>query len=146
MSAAGHALYQAVWAFYALGPQLLICLALGHAAARRSGGSLLNWLVVGFLAAIVPVAGVIVMAILSRRPRSGPHRRAVTPSRHRLTGTIANTSAMADQTAAQSERGEAGDSGTAAGADTPPRRDAPSPASPNSTIQPTAPSTHPTAS
>jgi hypothetical protein len=54
--------YQAGWYFYALGPQLICCLALGWLTARRTGGSLLNWLVVGFLTSIVPVLGVLVMA------------------------------------------------------------------------------------
>lgn len=57
MSDVGHALYQAAWVFYAFGPQLVICMALGYATARRSGGSMLNWLVIGFLAAVVPRQG-----------------------------------------------------------------------------------------
>lgn len=70
ISDAAGALYHAIWVFYALGPQLVICLVLGYVAARRSGGSLLHWLVGGFLAAIVPLVGVIVMLALLRRASS----------------------------------------------------------------------------
>ena len=69
---ASGALFHAAWVFWALGPQLVICLVLGYAAAKRSGGSLLNWLIVGFLAAIVPLAGVVVMLVLLRRVRPKP--------------------------------------------------------------------------
>jgi uncharacterized membrane protein len=64
---ASRALFHAAWVFWALGPQLVICLLLGYAAAKRSGGSLLNWLIVGFLAAVVPLVGVVVMVVLMRR-------------------------------------------------------------------------------
>lgn len=56
--------YKAGWYFYALGPQLVICMLLGYFAARKTGGDLLDWLVVGFLAALVPLAGVLVMLAL----------------------------------------------------------------------------------
>ncbi|HEY5387588.1 MAG TPA: hypothetical protein VIL79_06765 [Thermoleophilia bacterium] len=56
--------YKAGWYFYALGPQLVICVLLGYLAARKTGGDLLNWLVIGFLAALVPLAGVVVMLAL----------------------------------------------------------------------------------
>ncbi len=64
---AAEILYRIAWAFYAFGPQLLICMALAYYAAKRSGGNLLNWLATGFLAAVVPVAGVIAMGLLFHR-------------------------------------------------------------------------------
>ena len=69
-----RALFHAAWIFWALGPQLVICMGLGYAAAKRSGGSLLNCLVVGFLAAVVPLLGVVVMLVLLRRvrPKAAP--------------------------------------------------------------------------
>jgi hypothetical protein len=80
MSDAGHVLYQAAWIFYAFGPQLVICLALGYGTARRSKGSLLTWLVIGFLAAVVPLAGVVVMAVLYWRARSHPRPAGAEPA------------------------------------------------------------------
>ena len=62
-----RALFHAAWIFWALGPQLVICLLLAYAAAKRSSGGMLNWLIVGFLAAIVPLLGVVVMLVLLRR-------------------------------------------------------------------------------
>jgi uncharacterized membrane protein len=53
--------YKAAWYFYALGPQMVICMLLGYFAARKTAGDLLNWLVVGFLAALVPLAGILIM-------------------------------------------------------------------------------------
>ena len=53
--------YKTGWYFYALGPQMVICMLLGYFAARRTAGDLLNWLMVGFLAALIPLAGVLVM-------------------------------------------------------------------------------------
>ena len=66
----GDALYQAAWVFYAFGPQLAICMTLGYFAASKTGGSRLNWLVAGFLAAIVPIAGALLMVWLWWRPPS----------------------------------------------------------------------------
>ena len=40
---------------------MVICMLLGYFAARKTGGDLLNWLVVGFLAALVPLAGILIM-------------------------------------------------------------------------------------
>lgn len=60
-------LSRAAWYFYALGPQLICCLALGWLAARRTHGSLVNWLSVAFLASVVPLLGVVFMAVLLRR-------------------------------------------------------------------------------
>ena len=53
--------YKAGWYFYALGPQMVICMLFGYFAARKTAGDLLNWLVVGFLAALVPLAGILIM-------------------------------------------------------------------------------------
>ena len=52
-----RALFHAAWIFYALGPQLVICLLLAYAAAKRSSGSLLNWLIVGLPRRHRPAAG-----------------------------------------------------------------------------------------
>ena len=56
--------YKAAWYFYALGPQLVVCLLLGYVSARKSAGSRLNWLVGAFFAAMLPIAGVAVMVAL----------------------------------------------------------------------------------
>jgi hypothetical protein len=53
--------YRTGWYFYVMGPQLVVCMLLGYLAARKTAGDLLNWLVVGFLAALVPLAGVLIM-------------------------------------------------------------------------------------
>jgi len=53
--------YQTGWYFYALGPQLVICMLLGAFAARKTTGDLLNWLIIAFFAALVPLAGILVM-------------------------------------------------------------------------------------
>jgi len=53
--------HKAGWYFYALGPQLVICMGLAYLAARKTSGDVLNWLIVGFFAAVVPLAGVLVM-------------------------------------------------------------------------------------
>lgn len=65
-------LVHAIWAFYAFGPQLVVCLALAYGAARRTRGSLLNWMSAGFLASIVPLAGVLLMAWLFVRAKQAP--------------------------------------------------------------------------
>jgi len=53
--------YKTGWYFYAFGPQMVICMLLGYLTARKTAGDLLNWLVVGFVAALVPLAGVLIM-------------------------------------------------------------------------------------
>lgn len=72
---AGAVLSQLAWVFYAFGPQLIICLVLAYYAARRSGGDLMTWLIVGFLLSVVPGAGVIAMLLLywlaSQEARTG---------------------------------------------------------------------------
>ena len=60
-------LFKGVVYFWAAGPQLVICLWLAYAACRRRRGNLLDWLIGGFAAALLPVAGVIVMIVLFRR-------------------------------------------------------------------------------
>lgn len=75
VDAVWRAFVYGVWVFYAFGPQLLICLALGYFAARRSSGSMVHWLVVAFLASVVPLAGVVLMLVLYRR--TGVAARAV---------------------------------------------------------------------
>jgi len=53
--------YQTGWYFYALGPQLVICMLLGAFAARKTAGDLLDWLIIAFFASLVPLAGILVM-------------------------------------------------------------------------------------
>ena len=43
--------------------QLVVCLALAAVTARRTGRNLLIWLFVGCAAAVVPLAGMIGMAV-----------------------------------------------------------------------------------
>ena len=57
-------LHKAGWYFYALGPQLVVCLLLGFLAARRCAGSMLNWLGGAFFAAMLPLVGVAIMVVL----------------------------------------------------------------------------------
>ena len=57
-------LHKAWWYFYALGPQLVVCLLLGFLAARRCAGSMLNWLGGAFFAAMLPLVGVAIMLVL----------------------------------------------------------------------------------
>ncbi|MEI6450847.1 MAG: hypothetical protein WCP98_13030 [Actinomycetes bacterium] len=76
--------YKIGWVFYALGPQMVICMLLGYLAARKTAGDLLNWLIVAFLAALVPLAGVLIMLGLWWRagaelPQSTP-RKAEPPA------------------------------------------------------------------
>jgi hypothetical protein len=63
-------LAKAVLYFWAAGPQLVICLWLAYATCRRRHAKLLDWLVGGFVAALVPVVGVVVMIVLFRRAGS----------------------------------------------------------------------------
>ena len=49
------------WAFFAYGPQLLLCLLFAYLAARRADGDLLNWMAGGFLWSLVPFVGVVAM-------------------------------------------------------------------------------------
>lgn len=54
-----HAAAQAAWAFFALGPQLALCLAFSLLAARRRGGDPLAAAARGALWSLVPFAGVV---------------------------------------------------------------------------------------
>jgi hypothetical protein len=60
-------LFKAVVYSWAAGPQLVICLWLAYATCRRRRGSMLDWLIGGFAAALLPLAGIIVMIVLFRR-------------------------------------------------------------------------------
>lgn len=68
--------YKAGWYFYALGPQLVLCLLLGYLAARKTAGSVLNWLIGAFFASLLPIVGVAIMAVVWWR--AGPPAREVT--------------------------------------------------------------------
>ena len=56
-----------IWGFYALGPQLVICLLLAWSACRRTHGNLLNWLALGCLCSLLPFVGIVVLWWLRRR-------------------------------------------------------------------------------
>jgi hypothetical protein len=78
-NALAYGAYVAAWAFFALGPQLVICMLFAWSARRRTHGDLLHWLVVGFLWSILPYAGVIGMWWTWRRAtRRGPDAPAAT--------------------------------------------------------------------
>lgn len=62
-----HAAYLIAWAFFAYGPQLVICLLFAWSACRRTNGDLLDWMAHGFLWSLLPFAGVIVMWWIWRR-------------------------------------------------------------------------------
>jgi hypothetical protein len=59
--------YVAAWAFFAYGPQLVICLLFARSACKRTDGDLLNWLTLGFLWSLLPFIGVIAMWWIWRR-------------------------------------------------------------------------------
>jgi hypothetical protein len=64
---------QAGWYFFAVGPQMIICLYLGYLSARKTDGDLLNWLVAAFVASLIPLAGVLIMlAVWWRTGASSP--------------------------------------------------------------------------
>lgn len=86
-ASAGDVAFQIGWMFFAYGPQLAICLWLAWSAARRAHGDRLNWLVVGFLWSLIPLAGVAIMWWL--RHRAG--RRAAGDS----SGTAGGSNATA---------------------------------------------------
>lgn len=68
----GHALARVVYVQWVLGVQLVICLALGYLIAKRSERPLLECLLAGFFAGVVPLAGYAVMAAAWRwLPRPG---------------------------------------------------------------------------
>jgi hypothetical protein len=53
--------YVAGWAFFALGPQLVICLLFAWSACRRTHADMLSALTKGFLWSLLPFVGVAVM-------------------------------------------------------------------------------------
>jgi hypothetical protein len=75
----------AIW-LTAFAVQLVLCLYLGYRVARRTERSLVNWLFVGFLAAIPPVVGPVLMIVCAlwyppRMPPAPP--RGANPNEHR---------------------------------------------------------------
>lgn len=69
-------LVKAAWIFWALGPQLALCLWLSYSLARRRRESRLSWMLGGFLASLVPVVGAVAMYLLWR---PGRKRTAAVP-------------------------------------------------------------------
>ena len=67
--------YVAAWAFFAYGPQLIICMLFAWSACRRTHGDLLNWLVLGFLWSLLPFIGVH-RHVVDVAPRPRATRRA----------------------------------------------------------------------
>jgi hypothetical protein len=53
--------YVAAWAFFAYGPQLVICMLFAWSACKRTRGDMLDWLIKGFLWSLLPFVGVAVM-------------------------------------------------------------------------------------
>ena len=49
--------------FYALGFQTIVCMMLGYSPRRRSQRSVFNWLVVGFVAGLIPMVGLVFMVV-----------------------------------------------------------------------------------
>jgi hypothetical protein len=60
-NALAYGAYVAAWAFFAYGPQLVICMLFAWSACRRTHGDLLNWLTLGFLWSLLPFVGVFAM-------------------------------------------------------------------------------------
>jgi hypothetical protein len=78
----------AIW-LLAFAVQLVLCLYLGYRVARKTERSLLNWLFVGFLAAIPPIVGPVLMIVCAlwyppRMPRAP--LRGANPDEKRATG------------------------------------------------------------
>ena len=61
VNAVAYGAYLAAWAFFAYGPQFVICLSLAWSACRRTHGDLLNWMTIGFLWSLLPFVGCVVM-------------------------------------------------------------------------------------
>lgn len=70
-NALAYGVYVAAWAFFAYGPQLLICMLFAWSACRRTRGDLLDWLVRGFLWSLLPYVGVVAMWLVWRRATRG---------------------------------------------------------------------------
>jgi hypothetical protein len=66
--------YLAAWAFFAYGPQLVICMLFAWSACRRTRGDLLVWLTRGFLWSLLPFVGVAVMWWIWRGAPRGADR------------------------------------------------------------------------
>ena len=60
-NALAYGAYVAAWAFFAYGPQLIICMLFAWSACKRTQGDLLNWLTLGFLWSLLPFIGVVAM-------------------------------------------------------------------------------------
>lgn len=73
-------LYKLGWVFYALGPQLVLCLVLGYLTARRKGGSFLNWLAAAFFVSLLPLAGAVVMVVLWYQAGNTPGATPAAPA------------------------------------------------------------------
>ena len=58
VDAVAYGAYLAAWAFFAYGPQLVICLLFAWSACRRTHGDLLDWMTIGFLWSLLPFVGV----------------------------------------------------------------------------------------
>jgi hypothetical protein len=73
--------YVAAWAFFAYGPQLVICMLFAWSACRRTRGDMLTWLTRGFLWSLLPFVGVAVMWWLWRKAsrEAGDGAEAVSP-------------------------------------------------------------------
>lgn len=82
-----YAAYLAGWAFFAYGPQLVLCLLFAWWAARRADGDLLNWMAVGFLWSLVPFAGVVAMWWLWRGAEKRRPARDTSPGAGGRTAT-----------------------------------------------------------
>ena len=61
VNAVAYGAYLAAWAFFAYGPQFVICLWFAWSACRRTHGDLLNWMTIGFLWSLLPFVGCVVM-------------------------------------------------------------------------------------
>lgn len=57
------AVVDALFFFYAFGLQTITCMVLGYFVARRTTRSAFNWLATGFLAGLIPVAGIVFMVV-----------------------------------------------------------------------------------
>lgn len=56
-----HTLVRVMYLQWLLGLQLVVCLALGYLVSHKTGRALFECLAAAFLAAVVPVAGYVVM-------------------------------------------------------------------------------------
>jgi len=59
--------------------QTVVCIYLGYRTAKKTGRDMANWVFIGFLCAIPPIAGILIMIVaylwyppvMPRRPRRG---------------------------------------------------------------------------